>query len=136
MIKKLFRWVFKSELDTLQVERESIKKYVDLMESRYTSIYNRYNELQSRYDHLSKILGGVDLSVDVHEDSYSPSWAVISIQGQKMDYIKFIDLGKDDIYAIQSYLRQFERVSSNVKVDATPRVAQYLIPKNRRYGYQ
>lgn len=67
-----------------------------------------------------RILGNVDVSVDVHE--YSPSWAVVSIQGHGTDYIKFVDLGRADILAIQGYLKQFDRA----KIDASPRATQYL----------
>lgn len=69
---------------------------------------------------IKNFLNNFDVTVDVHQ--YSHSWAVISIQGQKSDFIKFIDLGPADIFEIQKFLRQFDRT----KVDASPRESKFL----------
>lgn len=71
-------------------------------------------EMREVQKNLKTILGNTDISVDVHYNS--PSWAVISIQGEKRDYIKFINLGKKDLMEIKTYLRNFERS----KVDCSP----------------
>lgn len=69
---------------------------------------------------LENILGNIDVSVDVHQ--YSPSWAVVSIQGEKSDYIKFIDLGEAQIKEISQFLKRYERE----KIDAIPPVYNYI----------
>ena len=93
MIKKIFKWVFKKELETLE-----------------NQIIKSHNQTIA----VSNLLQNIDISVDLHK--YAPSWAVISIQGQKSDYIKFVDLGQRDIIEIQRFLRRFDR--SKRKIDA------------------
>ena len=93
MIKKIFKWVFKKELENLE-----------------NQIIKSHNQTIT----VSNLLQNIDVSVDLHK--YAPSWAVISIQGEKSDYIKFIDLGQRDIREIQTFLRRFDR--SKRKIDA------------------
>ncbi|MEQ3500621.1 hypothetical protein ABMY20_12760 [Tenacibaculum sp. SSH1-16] len=71
---------------------------------------------------VENLLQNIDVSVDLHK--YAPSWAVISIQGEKSDYIKFVDLGRSDIQEIQRFLRYFDR--KRVKVDAPFPEARFL----------
>lgn len=92
LFKRLFEWAFKEELTEMRADAKQVKN----------------------------ILGNMDVSVDVHK--YSPSWAVISIQGERTDYIKFVSLGKKEIVAIQHFLRQFERS----KVDCSPNDRQFF----------
>lgn len=109
-IKSIFRWAFKSELSELNAE---IKRTKEL-----TSKYLQY-EIE-----LNRIMSFFDVSVDVHQE-YSKSWAVISLQGQRADYIKFFNLGEVDIKEISKFLRNFERVR-NIKIDATPSTSHFL----------
>ena len=106
MIKRFFKWIFKSELLELQKQinyaKEATKKYSE-------------QELK-----INNLLGNIDVSVDVHQ--YSKSWAVISIQGKKTDYIKFVDLGEAEIVDIQRFLRNFDRS----KIDASPIASRFL----------
>jgi len=112
MIKKLFDWIFKSELDKLRSEI-----------SKAQSIAIELTETKRAFD---SVLGNIDVSVDVHEyDKYSPSWAVISLQGQKSDYLKFIKLNDCDINQISQFLRRFERIN-NIKIDATPMATEFF----------
>lgn len=99
MIRKLFRWAFKKELIFLNAE---IKRNASIR-----------RELEIKSKKLDTLFNNIDISVDFHH--YSPSWAVISIQG-KHDFIKFMDLGQRDIREIQQFLRQFDRS----KVDCSP----------------
>lgn len=99
IIEKIFTWIFKSQLTKLEAQ-------IRLSEKQTTSVNN--------------MLGNIDVSVDVHQRS--PSWAVISIQGKKTDYIKFIDLGEREIRDIQMFLRNFDRT----KVDANPQASKFL----------
>ena len=113
MIRKFFKWIFKHELQELN---QQIQKTKDA-----TIIFETYNK------NLENILQNIDVSVDVHEyHKHSNSWAVISLQGSKTDYLKFIDLGDADIKHIQQFLRQFERKNINVKIDASPNASQFL----------
>lgn len=106
MIKKIFRWIFKDELIELKKETQ-----------RCISAQKNYKTQEKR---INNLLSNIDVSVDVHE--YSRSWAVISIQGQKSDYIKFVDLGEREIRDIQKYLHNFDRS----KVDASPQASKFL----------
>ncbi len=99
MIRKIFKWVFKSELIKLGTAISDCK----VQETK-----------------IKNMLGNIDVSVDLHH--YSPSWAVISIQGERSDYIKFIDLGVKDIREIQQFLRRFDRS----KVDCSPTDSKYF----------
>jgi hypothetical protein len=101
-MKKFFRWVFSKEIAELE------------------KTISNFNIAEKR---LRNVLGNIDVSVDVHQ--YSRSWACISIQGVKDDYIKFVDLGHRDVYEISKFLRQFER-DVNIKVDASPEVTRFL----------
>lgn len=110
--KNLLRWAFQTELLKLQ-------KQIQI------------NEIQE--DRINKLLNNLDISVDVHYRANS--WAVISIQGERSDFIKFIDLGRSDINEIYSFLRRYDRT----KVDAEPRVYEWLkfpkqaVRKNRGF---
>ena len=125
MLKKVFRWIFKSELQQLELQiqknkdlvanLELINKKIFESESRQLNLLIQKSEDANK--RISNVLNNFDVSVDVHE--YSPSWAVISLQGKSQDYIKFIDLGNSDIKEIMRFLRQFER-DANIKVDANP----------------
>ena len=120
MKKKIFNWLFRDEIAKLKSEFENIN----------SSLVKSEQKILSQSKVLDYLLQGVDLSVDVHENSYSNSWAVISLQGVKTDYIKFIDLGNKDIKEIQGFLRYYEK-AGNIKVDASPRSSEFL--KIRRY---
>lgn len=66
------------------------------------------------------MLNNLDISVDHH--IYSKSWAVISIQGKRQDFIKFIDLGEKDIQQISNFLKNFDRT----KIDASPEATKLI----------
>ncbi|PKQ69373.1 hypothetical protein BZG01_00095 [Labilibaculum manganireducens] len=112
MLRKLFKWIFKDELQQLEAQIKIAKEAVLNYESQEKRIKN--------------VLQNIDVSVDVHEyHKYSPSWACISLQGVKSDYIKFIDLKDADIHHISSFLRRYER-DLNIKVDASPHASGFL----------
>lgn len=116
IIKKIIRWALKSEIDVL----ESKIKEANSIISDYKI---ESKKMENTRKHIQKMFDGLDVSVDVHECAYSPSWAVISIQGEKTDYIKFVDLGHKDVLEISRFLRQFDR---NIKIDASPRASGFL----------
>jgi len=100
MKKKILKWLFREELNNLQTEIRLSKD-------------QRIN-LESQEKRIKNLLNNLDVSIDVHQ--YSPSWAVISIQGEKQDFIKFIELGEVDIREIYKFLKKYDRQ----KVDASP----------------
>lgn len=106
LIRKIFEWIFAKQLNELQSTLNLTKKY---------------------HSELKQMLGGIDISVDVCESKYqySPSWAVISIQGERADYLKFMNLGNRQAREIMSFLRQYERYA-NIKIDASPQTSTFM----------
>ena len=112
MIRKLFKWIFKAELQELNSQIQRTKEA--------TAKYEYYQKA------LENVLKNIDVSIDVHEyHRRSNSWAVISVQGRKTDYIKFVDLKDSDAKEIQMFMRQFER-NANIKIDASPNASEFL----------
>ena len=109
LLRKLFFWLFKEDFQTME------KKCRDL-----DGLIHRQKcatqEAEVHAERIRKLMGNIDISVDVHHRS--GSWAVVSLQGSKTDYIKFIDLGSRDMMEIARFLRQYDR--ANVKIDASP----------------
>jgi hypothetical protein len=99
LLRIFFCWLFAEELKKLD---RTVKSY------------------ETEEKRIRNLLGNIDVSVDFHR--YSRSWAVISIQGQKTDYIKFVDLGESEIRAIQNFLRNFDRS----KVDCSPMESKFF----------
>lgn len=110
-IKWLFELIFKNQL-------EELKNATSSAEIIRLKCMKQTQKLDQLFDNM-------DVSVDFHE--YSKSWAVVSIQGEKTDYIKFVDLGKSDIREIGDFLSKFDRS----KVDANP--SQSLFLKSERF---
>ena len=72
-------------------------------------------------DDIRYMLGGkVAISADIHQNA--DSWAVISIKGKERSYIKFINLGRQDVITIARFLSQFE----DRAVDASPNTVRIL----------
>jgi hypothetical protein len=68
---------------------------------------------------------------DVYLDHHlkSESWAVIKLdKDEHTCYLKFVDLGKQDLKTIMEFLHQFERPH----IDSAPHVEQYF--KNLFYN--
>ena len=99
ILKNFFRRIFKEEL--LELEKQILNT-------------------ESLNKDLTKITKNFEVSVDV--GFQSRSWAVISLQGERSDFIKFVDLGYKDINEISRFLRQFDRI----KVDASPQQTAFL----------
>lgn len=118
MIKKIFKWIFSSELE--QLEKKEIEFSQELFKAKKI-----IEDGEIQYNKINSILKNIDVSIDVHESQYSPSWAVISLQGDKTDYLKFMNLGSAEISHIASFLRQFER-DTHIKIDASPQATKFL----------
>lgn len=118
---KLFEWLFRDELKQIIGTKESVmntlQEVLNVSGSvkrtlRDVIIYEkRSKETLSRLEDIS---GSTEVCVDVHKRSNS--WAVICLQGEKSNFIKFVDLGEKDIREISHFLRNFERN----KIDAHP----------------
>lgn len=106
-LKKLFNWIFEEELSKLKKETEDTYQKSLIAE-------DMLKKAKQKAKDINNLLGNLDVSVDVHQ--YSSSWAVISLQGQKTDYIKFINLGESQIREIARFLSHFDRS----KIDANP----------------
>jgi hypothetical protein len=121
MIHKFFKWAFKKEFEELETLNCRV---LNSIQDDYISQTKRMNERQEK---LMNVLNNIDMSVDVHE--HADSWAVISIQGQKTDYVKFVNLGRKDLMEIAAFLRHYDRA----KVDATPNVSNFLKIERTNY---
>lgn len=114
MIRKFFKWVFREELENLHVQIEMSKTLAKGIRDQRRAIDN--------------VLNSIDVSVDVNEYSYNKSWAVVSLQGKRADFVKFIDLRDSEIREIEKFLRRFER--HHLKIDASPSTSGWLKRKN------
>lgn len=82
MRKRLFRWLFKDDIKEIEERYKAFEKQIQ--EALYNNqLYSE--ELKKQIRKVDELISNIDVSVDVH--TYSPSWAVISLQGQKSDYI-------------------------------------------------
>lgn len=70
---------------------------------------------QDEIARLNDLVSVFDLSVDA--DTHSPSWAVLSVQGVKHDYVKFFDLGVADAKEIERFIGRYERNCRHIKAD-------------------
>lgn len=115
ILRYFFDWLFKAELKEINDKISKLNKLS--------------SQLDEREKEFKNLLGNSDLSIDVHQGSRS--WAVISLQGDKTDFIKFMDLGNRDIQYISEFLSQFERSKMNVKIDAPRSTRGYLRANSR-----
>lgn len=113
--KSIFNWLFKEQLIELERLLLYTKQNAAITEAAVKSC-------QWQEKRLKDTVGDIQVAADIHVKS--PSWAVICIQGQKADFVKFIDLDQRDIEGIAHYLRRFER--RNVIADMP-----YCVPKNQ-----
>lgn len=109
LLRKLFLYLFKEDFKRMKALERDLEGLIHRQKCA-TSL------AEVRAERIRKLLGNIDVSVDVHH--HSGSWAVVSLQGGKTDYIKFIDLGSRDMMEIARFLRQYDR--ANVKIDASP----------------
>lgn len=115
LLRKLFLYLFKEDFQRMKALERDLEGLIHRQKCA-TSL------AEVRAERIRQLLGNIDVSVDVHH--HSGSWAVVSLQGGKTDYIKFIDLGSRDMMDIAHFLRQFDR--NHVKIDAHPFDRQML----------
>ena len=109
LLRKLFFYLFKEDFERMNKLESDLKGLIHRQQWAT-------QEAEARAERIRQLMGNIDVSVDVHHRS--GSWAVVSLQGSKTDYIKFIDLGSRDMMEIARFLRQYDR--ANVKIDASP----------------
>lgn len=115
LLRKLFLYLFKEDFQRMEALERDLKGLIHRQKCSTS-------EAEVRAERIRQLLGNIDVSVDVHQRS--GSWAVVSLQGGKTDYIKFVDLDQRSIREIAFFLRQFDR--NHVKIDATPFDRQML----------
>lgn len=109
LMRKLFSWLFKEDIEAMEKRCRDLDGLIHRQKCAT-------QEAEVRAERIRQLMGNIDVSVDVHH--HSGSWAVVSLQGQKTDYIKFVELRDKDLMEIARFLRQYDR--KNVKVDASP----------------
>lgn len=109
LLRKLFLYLFKEDFKRMKALERDLEGLIHRQKCA-TSL------AEVHAARIKQLMGNIDVSVDVHHRS--GSWAVVSLQGGKTDYIKFIDLGSRDMMDIAHFLRQYDR--ANVKIDASP----------------
>lgn len=119
LIKNLVRWALQGEIQKLNLQLKQAAQTNDTL--------NQTNDTLSRYiRELHKTLEGIDISIEVNEERYpSRSWAVISLQGKKTDFVKFVDLGDREVSEIAHFVEKYDR-RYNVKVDASMFIGEFL----------
>lgn len=134
MLKNFFKkWLFKEELKDIEL----LKNQMEVQEGLSNELLHKFNvKLRDIEEHAVSVAKNYiieefgECAVDIGMQ-YDPSWAVISIQGRKRDYIRFIDLSEKDLMEIGRFLKQFERRGrQNFCVDA-PHFIQ--LKRRRRY---
>lgn len=80
LLRKLFLYLFKEDFQRMKALERDLKGLIHRQKCA-TSL------AEVRAERIRKLLGNIDVSVDVHQRS--GSWAVVSLQGGKTDYIKF-----------------------------------------------
>lgn len=110
MKKWIINWLFKKQLKEIEETLQCAKTELRLIQDKQKQVNN--------------LLGNIDVSVDVH--MHSSSWACISIQGERSDYIKFVDLGTSDIREIERFLKRYERNQNPHKIDSPPSMKRWL----------
>lgn len=112
-IKSILRWAFQEELQSLQNKINEEEKLINFLKQQQEKV-EKYN---AKFENL---FNNLEVSVDHHQRSNS--WAVISLQGNQSDYIKFVDLGEREIREIARFISRYDRS----KVDSSPQVSRLI----------
>lgn len=120
--RRLTMFLFESEylfFEDLSVKLVASEKNINKI-ARKLEI--EHSEIKKTKDRLKALIDSASLSVDVHDDPYSINWAVFNLEGKECLYMKFIDLGRQDLKNVINFMRQFE----NVRYDASPETSRIL----------
>ena len=109
-IKKRFKgfleWAFSEEFDNMRSTCEQQQRTTTQMQKEIEDLRILQNQLGIYEKKLKSLLGSISVSANLPKKA--ENWAVISIQGEKIDYVKFIALPKNDMIAISRFLAQFQ----------------------------
>lgn len=135
ILQKIFRWVMSEEIEKLNKLTRDLDFYKTntqrTLERTQTELYTLQKEFKNITKMYEIMFENSDISIDVDNKGYrgcrSDSWAVISIQGERSDFIKFVQLKDRDIQEISYFLRQFQRG----KIDADYSIRNVLMHESR-----
>nr|DAG92128.1 MAG TPA: hypothetical protein [Herelleviridae sp.] len=109
-IKKRFKgfleWAFSEEFDSMRTTCGQQQRTTTQMQKEIEDLRILQNQLGIYEKKLKSLLGSISVSANLPKKA--ENWAVISIQGEKIDYVKFIALPKNDMIAISRFLAQFQ----------------------------
>ena len=109
-IKKRFKgfleWAFSEEFDNMRTTCKQQQRTTTQMQKEIEDLRILQNQLGIYEKKLKSLLGSISVSANLPKKA--ENWAVISIQGEKIDYVKFIALPKNDMIAISRFLAQFQ----------------------------
>lgn len=104
--KEFFEWAFSDELDNMRTTCDRQQRTTSQMQKEIEDLRILQNQLNIYERKLRSLLGTISVSANLPKKA--ENWAVISIQGEQIDYIKFIALPKNDMIAISQFLAQFD----------------------------
>lgn len=104
--KGFFEWAFSDELTNMRITCEQQQRTTTQMQKEIEDLRILQNQLGIYEKKLKSLLGTISVSANLPKKA--ENWAVISIQGEKIDYVKFIALPKNDMIAISRFLAQFQ----------------------------
>lgn len=87
------------------LEREKEKNRILLKKVGFLETENK------KFNSLVKV--GVDIHAG-HRHSRGGSWAVVAIEGEKQDFVQFVDLDSSEIREVASFLRRFDKRSAAI----------------------
>lgn len=105
--KGFFEWAFSDELSSMRTTCEQQQKTTLQMKHEIEELRILQNTVNVYKKKLESMLGGISISANIPRKG--ENWAVISIQGERIDYVKFIALPKNDMIAISKFLAQFDQ---------------------------
>lgn len=104
--KEFFEWAFSDELSNMRTTCGQQQRTTTQMQKEIEDLRILQNQLGIYEKKLKSLLGSISVSANLPKKA--ENWAVISIQGEKIDYVKFIALPKNDMIAISRFLAQFQ----------------------------
>ena len=109
--QKIKNWLLSDELDDIQKLKNQYEHMIKMYEHAESCLIEANKEhMKSReiivdcHKYMNSIC---DVGTDIGLYSDDHSWAVICIHG-KIDYVKFIDMRREDVMSIAKFLKNFE----------------------------
>lgn len=117
-IKDLIR-----RLKNFCIDLRELSNLYDRLETKDKQIIELFKQLNEHREKLNNIGEFLHENTNVAIDHgvHSGSWAVISIEGQRSHYLKFLNLGRKDSEEIMQFMRYMEkRTGRRVQIDCAP----------------